>query len=529
MAKGRKPDSKTFQVKPGMDEIIFRLGPGKTIRALVQNELGEPLYGVRVVLEGNGDIGRTYEFSTKTRGDGRFVWESAPDEPMQFYFAKEGYAQLRNKVLKPDEDNVVTLYKPRQIDGYVFDADSGQPITKFRVGSGRSFGTPNFIVDYPGMKDYSDANGHFTLSLDEEEQNGLRVAADDHADQTQTLPQRQSGEIRMEFRLKPSPALRGIVQAPDGTPVAGAQVALIQGEFPRNSVSLHHGRLESYGGPNGGKIVITDASGQFLLDSPPESGGKAIAVTESGFGMASVEQVRSSGVLILQAYGQIEGVLKIGGVGAAGRELLFSLLNTVGISTDFNDFKTQTDDQGQFKIEKVPAGEGQIVRLIKTTPNSWMHSHNTTVTVQPGQTTYLNLGDSGAVLRGFARLPNAATDSELIIISGSLSTKMPDHPPFSSPAESQAYFGSDEWKARVKASQHFGIAIGDDGSFLVDSVPPGTYNLQLSAAKGANRPFENLVASGNMLVTVPDDNDPSAPIDLGEILLTPIQGRAIQK
>jgi hypothetical protein len=507
-----------------MDEIVFRLGPGKTIRALVQNETSEPIPGVRVVLEGNGDIGRTYEFSTQTGADGRFVWDSAPDEPMQFYFGKEGYAQLRNKVLKPDEENVVTLQKPREIDGYVLDADSGQPITKFRAGSGRWFGTDNLNVDYPGMTDYSDPNGHFTVSLSEAEQDGIKVAAEEHAELAQRVPQsQQSGTIRMEFRLKLSPALRGIVTTPDGTPVAGAQVALLKGEFPMTHISLRGGGLYSSGG--GGQVVTADASGQFTLDSVPETGGKAIATGEAGFGVAPVEQVRSTGVLILQPYGQIEGVLKIAGIGAAGKELFFNL-NNIGVSTDFNDFKTETDDQGQFKFNKVPPGEGQIVRLIKTSDHSWLHSHNTTVTVQPGQTTYVTLGDSGAIIRGLARLSGVPTDGEPLRISGSLNSKLPTPPSFNSPAESQAFFASAEWKARTKASKYFGVAVANDGSFLVDSVPPGTYNLHLSASKAGSQPFGGaVVASQTLVVTVPDDLSPFAPIDVGEIVLSPAQGK----
>ena len=42
-------------------------------------------------------------------------------------------------------------------------------------------------------------------------------------------------------------------------------------------------------------------------------------------------------------------------------------------------------------------GEGEVVRLIETSPRSWMHSHNTPVTVESGRTTYVTLGDNGAL------------------------------------------------------------------------------------------------------------------------------------
>jgi hypothetical protein len=521
LAKGRKPDSRMFKVRAGMDEIVFRLGPGRSIRALVQNEASEPLADVRVVLEGSGNIGNTYEFSTKTGADGRFEWDGAPDDPMQFYFYKEGYEQLRNKALYPDEESVVTLHKKREIEGFVLDADTGQAITKFRAGGGKISAPKNFYADYPGMKDMADPNGRFTLSLDEEATDGVRVTADDYAEAVQAIPAGQGGAIRMEFRLKPSPALHGIVVGPDGTPLPGIQVALVKGDGPSSDLSLLNGRLRSFGNA-GSRLVLTDDSGKFVLDSPPETGGKVVAVGDLGFGLVSVEQVRASGVVVLQPYGRIEGVLRIQGVGVAGRELLFTLGNS-GIMTDFNGFKTTTDEQGKFTFEKVPPTDGQVVRLIKSSPNSWMHSHNTDVTVQPGQTTYVTLGDSGSVIRGFARLVGPPDAGDQLMVNGMLNTKMPDVPPFDSPAESKAFFSSDVWKARIRDSRNFAIPVAADGTFMVDSVPPGTYTLRITVGQPGIQPWEmKTMASGSTIVTVPDGSDPGSIIDIGEIALLPV-------
>ncbi len=520
MANGRAPESKTFTVRPGMEEILFKLGPGKSIRALVRDEAAQPVAGVRVVLEGEGDIGRTYEFSTETGADGRFEWNAAPAEPMQFYFGKEGYASLRNKVLKPDIDNVVTLRKPRQIQGLVLDADSGQAVTRFRVGTGRFLGTDNFAVDYPGMKDYADPNGQFTVALDEEERDGIRVAADDYSDLTQRLAEEQDGVIPMQIRLKPGTSLRGKVVGPDGTPAPGAQVALVKDGFG-GGITLRNGRLQTYGGD--AHVVVADPSGQFALSSPPETGGRVAAAGEGGFGMATVEQVRASGVVVVQPYGQIEGDFKIAGAPAVGREILFSL-GVNGISTDWESFKTATDEQGKFKFAKVPAGDGEIVRLIKTAPNSWAHSHNTAVTVEPGKTTFVSLGDSGAVIRGRVRFAQPPADVEKLVLSGSLRSAPPTPPAFGSQAEAEAYLDSPEGMARMKLSKHFSLAVEADGSFVIDSIPGGDYSLNISAARAdkADRPWQTkTVASGATAVSVPDPPNPASPLDVGEILLSP--------
>ena len=151
-----------------------------------------------------------------------------------------------------------------------------------------------------------------------------------------------------------------------------------------------------------------------------------------------------------------------------------------------------------------------------------MHSHNTTVTVEPGKTTVVNLGDSGALIRGRARVGTITNaDNEPLTISGNLNTKMERMPSFGTPAEYRAYQQTPEYKARMAQHKYFGVLVNPDGSFQVDSVPSGEYTLMLNAFKTGSSPFGgmNADASQNVSVTVPDNPDPSSPIDLGEIVL----------
>jgi hypothetical protein len=519
-ADGFSAETKTVNVRSGMAEIVFHLKPGHSIHGIVQNENNEPLSGVRVALEdnrfGNQD---GPEFSTSTGDDGRFEWKSAPDEAKAFYIAKQGYEQLRNKMLDVDVDNVVTLHKPRQVEGYVLDADSGQPITKFKAAYGQALGADRFYYSSPGhTKEYSDPNGHFTLEIDDQLYNGVRVEAKDYAAQVQDVGT-EARTSKVEFRLKASASLEGIViSQEDGQPQPGVQVAITQSGNPGNRLHLRSGRLENYGDQS--RIVITDANGAFTLDSPPETGGKVFAAGGSGYGSATVDEVRASGRVVLQDYGQIEGSIKIGGAPASGQEFLFTMSSS-GIDTDFNNFKVTTDADGRFKFTKLPAGEGEIVRLIRSAPNSWMHSHKTNVTVVAGQTTYISFGDSGALLKGTARLQVPWSDDEQLIMGGNLHNKVPPRvPSFSSPEESTAFFNSAEWQAQMRARQYYAVAVAADGSFSIDSVPPGSYTLDINASRPGNGPpMMSPVASGSLDVMVPDNPDPLTPIQIGEVVL----------
>jgi hypothetical protein len=522
LAKSYKPALKDISVKADMDEVLIKLEPGSIIRGSVRNDAGEPIPEVRVALEGHGvpsqSLAEALDFSTTTDAKGQFVWDGAPDEPMSFYIGKQGYEQKRNQILKPNEDNLITLRKGRKIEGWVLDATTEKPVTKFRVGVGRYQGMDHFYADYPGMKDFADPNGMFTLTVSEEENNAIKAEADDYAEKIEKLPEAQNGVVQVVLRLKSSPSLRGVVLGPEGAPVAGASVAFASTPDGGGFITFRNGRFTSYQG----KVVTTDASGQFTLSSPPES-GLVVAAAGMGFTSATIPQVRDSGRLVLQAFGRIEGTFRVGGQPVAGQEFMFSMTK-IGISFDWGSYKATTDDQGRFSIGKIPSGEGQVVRLVKSGVGSWLHSHATDVVVEPGQTTQVTLGDTGAVLKGQVRFETPPADGEILTVSGNLNTQMPPHPPqFQSQEEATAFFNSPEWKERTRNQKHFGVVVNEDGSLTVDSIPPGTYTLSVNAARPGTRPWESTpVAQGQTTVTVPENATPYSPITLGEIILRPV-------
>ena len=517
-AKGRAPTDKSITVKPDMEEILFRLGPGKSIRGVVQDDNGAPIPDVRVSLEGNGNVGNTYEFSATTDANGRFEWDSAPTEPMQFYFGKEGYESKRNVTLPPDQDNTVTLHNPRQLQGQVVDADSGEAVTNFSVRCGqRSDSTSDSLYGVIQNQDFSSSDGTFTLQLTEESENAIQVTSDDYAKQTQAFPDAQNGVIQMTIQLKPSVAIHGVVLAPDGTPAPGVSVAITTTTIGGNTVQLQGTQLVSWSG--GSKVVTTDANGQFTLPSPPATGGIVVATGEQGFTSASVDEVRANPTLTLQAFGRIEGTLTIGGQPGVGIQLYFKMDGS-GLMTDFNGYKTTTDDQGAFTFDQVPPGDGSIVRLVQTTPNSWTHSDNTEVNVKSGETTQVTLGDNGAVLNGTVRFESPPTNGEALTITGHVAGQPPDAPQFNTPAESQAYYQSAAWQAIAKQIKNYTFVVNANGTFMADDIAPGTYVVSISAQKsGSQMWMQPQIAIGSTTVTVPDSFSPTSPINVGEIVL----------
>ncbi|MCX6924122.1 MAG: hypothetical protein NT154_13065 [Verrucomicrobia bacterium] len=140
-----------------------------------------------------------------------------------------------------------------------------------------------------------------------------------------------------------------------------------------------------------GKVVTTDAAGEFVVPSPPVT-GTVVAAEERGFGSASIQQVRDSGRLVLQAFGRIEGKYTRGGQPVAGQHFTLSMKDPA-VSFEWGEYKTTTDENGRFTIDRVPPGAGEIVRLVSTAPNLWVHNHGADVKILSGQTAQVTLGD----------------------------------------------------------------------------------------------------------------------------------------
>ena len=526
LAKGYKPEVRMVEVKPGMPEILFRLGRGLKVWGLVKAEAGEAVAGVRIALESkNGGVSDTYQLNLSSGRDGRFEWDGAPDEAQNFCFLKSGYEAKRQQTLKPNEENVITLRRCRKIEGQVVDATTEQPVTKFRVGFGRSSSADSFYADYPGMKDYADANGRFTLSLSEEETRAVKVEADDYAAQVELLPEAQNGVVQVVVRLKPSAALRGILVTAEGAPVAGAKVGISSDIAPSIALMLQDGRLRELGGQ--GKMVTTDSDGGFVLPSPSES-GMVIAAQEKGFASAPVQQVRDSRRLVLQAFGRIEGTFTRRGQPVAGQELTLTMRDA-GIVFDSGQYKATTDENGRFAIDRVPPGKIQVMRMVKTSENSSSYSYGAEVTVPPGQIAHLALGDSGATLTGQIRFETPPAEEEKLDLQGSLYTVPPPLPGSTSAEESSAYYQTPEGKARIRQRRTFVVGIAGDGSWNVDSVPPGTYRITVRASKSGARPWENPpVAIGTVQVVVPEGATPQTQIAVEEVVLRPVGERVEQ-
>lgn len=520
VAEGYAPENKPHDVRADAEEIVFQLTQGSVIRGKVQDPSGQPIEGVQVSLEGvPGQVSyETYEYSTETDSKGVFEWKGAPNSPVPFSFGKSGYEQKRKVELKPGEDNVITLRPNRQVKGQVLEAETEKPITQFKIAVGHYYAVNKFSSYSHNRKEFKNEEGRFTIEIYEEDQNEIQAAANDYAPEIQTIPPEEGGQITMVFKLKPSPSLTGTVVTADGQPVAGASVSVVDGIFGGRSARFSRGKLSALSSNT--TLATTDASGRFSIPNPPAN-GTVLTANGTGFGSASIAEVKSSGVVMLQALGRIEGVLMQSSAAGVGQELLLNSPNGE-IYFDFGTTKHITDAQGRFTFEDVPAGTVSIVRLVKISPKSSSFSHRTDVVVTPGQTTQVVLGGTDATLQGQVRFETTPPEEEYTV-SAQLSPAAMQRWVGAKPEEWKAFLNSPEGKEQMKNQKYYTGVVGKDGALVLDSVAPGQYTLTVRAAKateeflGRNKPL----AEGVITVTIPEGADPGSPIEVGEIVLRP--------
>lgn len=517
-AEGYAPNFKNQEIGTSTEEVVIQLEKGSVIRGVVQDESLQPIEGVRVSLEGpptepSYDL---FEFSATTDSEGKFEWRSAPNKPLQFYFGKLNYQHKRNVSLKPAEDNVITLKLNRKITGQVVDADTDKPVTRFTAASGRSYGEYQSYGDSGAGKEFKNEEGLFTLEAHEENANAVQVTASGYAEQSQTLPVAERGEVKLLFKLKPSPTLAGTVVTPDGRPVPDAKVALVDNNVTGGrSVQFVRGQLRSQSSRT--KLITTDAAGHFEIPSPPET-GMVVAANGTGYGSATIAEVRASGVITLQSFGNIDGILLQGSQPGAGQEVYLTAPNSA-LRFDWETMRKTTDAQGFFSFEDVPEGTFAIVRLIKTSPDTRSLSHSTPVVVRAGQTTDIVLGGTDATLHGQVKFETPPADSDYRL-AVSLSPERPSLPGGLSPEERRAYMNSEAWKEQMKQQKHYTGTVNPDGSLNFDAVAPGQYALVVKAFKNGEEEYRSpYIASGGISVTVPVGASPSAPIHIGEVVL----------
>ena len=283
----------------------------------------------------------------------------------------------------------------------------------------------------------------------------------------------EEGRQVLDFALRRASGITGIVCLPNGKPAGGADVGLSTWQ---TQVRLRFGKFD----PNASfPKASTGSDGRFSF---PSRSGKflVVALTDTGYAEATSDELARSGKLVLQAWGRIDGGVRIGARFGPNQEVMFHPIRPEreGSLDSFSfGYWMQTDERGRFQFDRVVPGPGTVVRVVRDDPRP-LHPFRQLkcwperIEVKPGETAQVTLGGKGRPVIGRIVLdgtPEAPIDWTL-----NLPVLLGVPPEKSDPNR----FG-----LLTRGSALFAAHINKDGRFRIDDVPAGKYELELEVGE----------------------------------------------
>ena len=529
---GYAPEIKVIQVTKNLGQLEVVLHPGKTIRGQVVTTDGKPL--IDIMIEADTWRGyRTIDWGSKTDAEGRFHWDSAPPEEVTFDLISREYMSVRNYPMKPsNEEYVIVVKEPTIVKLHVVDDITSNPVTEFEVMEGIKWGDDQPIYwSKQDTKVHKNSEGYYEYGFTEpREGHALRVIADGYSPGDTPIIKDGEQTETFEIRLKKGEDFQGIVTTTEGKVLSGAEVGWFQGN---QSVRINGIRLDRHD-----KITYTntDMTGRFILPLQADP-GLLVVLHEEGWKKLMIDKPGNLGQIPVEPWAIIRGKAWIGTEPATNQQIMFQVQEHYYVRYNPNVYwatSTLAGNEGEFVLSHVPAGDVHVGIYVMKGNRGFMTSR-VSVTTRQGETYEIQIGGTGRAVIGRMVLPEEFRGKETgLIIYGSLGTLRPRPEPPSEIAGdaervkewNKAFSESPEgqaWLEEAKRAIHLSIYIEPDGSFRVDDVPPGTYELKIYAnekMEGRMGAPGKQIAQGTGEITVlPGAMPTDGSIDVGDIIL----------
>ncbi|MCD6361270.1 MAG: carboxypeptidase regulatory-like domain-containing protein, partial [Armatimonadetes bacterium] len=447
---------------PGRDEAMpwldFVMEPGHTARGRVIDWEGKPIAGARVtpmaVLPG-GPGGISVSQTTGTDRDGAFLLASLPADGVTVDVSFNGRTVANNVPLKIDDVTTIVLQPPGVIRGRVVDADTGEPVTSFRVQvdytrMGRAEGEvgPLEIPEgwYGSGREIHSPAGEFEIGdLTRNAGYALTVSAEGYGPtrvKKVLAAPRDDPKWPVVIKLGQGVTIAGIVTDPDGGPIEGAEVLLINSRLSYNGVDLSAlDRLAQRAGAV--QTTMTDAQGSFEFAGLSEDERFAVVVDHGDFAIYCAPRASADEALDVRL--EEPGSLVGSAAGLGDIPLAGAAVHVTGSGVTWSRLDVRAD--GSFEVTRLPGGTYRASLLSRAGASDYLRPRRTeTVTVKGGEQTRLDFAAAGGV-----------TVSGRVLLRGE---------PLANASVSL------RWTSPAGAASASDVT-GADGEFHLYAVPPG--------------------------------------------------------
>ncbi len=541
-ARGFAPKLQRVQVGQETLTVTLTLNQARAFNGRVVNQSQEPVAGAKVKLDTwNGT--RLLKWETLTDASGRFSWDSPPEGSVMFMVSATNHSSMRTSISSPAGERTLSIRRMSRAMGRVVDAETKKPIDEFMVVKGRTY-SPEEPMRWERYDTTRGRRGEYSVSLYDYSGGRSQLLIEAPGYQPATSPVfTKAGLYTNVFALKKGKGIRGVVRLADGTPVANATVVLV--ERSDYAYMDRAGELRRSG--SGGEFLRSNVKGEFEFPAKLEPHTILAAHPQHGFGEARAENVAASGKVTLQAWGRVEGVLRVGKKVEPNHNVVlqnpsFRYGEDGRSSPPLSLYlKADPDENGKFAFDKVPPGERQAAlhfRLNDRESGRTATSHGVPLTVKPSETSTVTIGGTGRPVIGRINVIGAEVEdldwrrdqhSMQSTITMPVNIPSPQITPNMSDEDRQKayreynsrqaeFWRTEQGRALERQRRHYALVFDNDGTFRVENVEPGTYTVYVSPTnpdRGENY-YEN-VGSMNKTVTVPEPpaGKPDEPFDLG--------------
>jgi len=328
---------------------------------------------------------------------------------------------------------------------------------------------------------------------------------------------------------EPAVPVRGRVADSEDRPLAGAKVAV---------AALSQGLVVLNGSvvmPGDAVVAETSADGRFAFDRPTEP-FLLVALHDVGYVEAASQEVGASAILRVQPWGQVQGTVNVGGRpwGRKGILLVPEEFRDPDSPTILYYHRGRTDAEGRFAFARVAPGEYRATRP-DAIGDGTAHTHGVFVEVAPGQTVTVAVGGVGRPVVGRVIVPpQARRQIDWTNANAGINSQLPDVPlpegfdemtPGQQADWEAEWLRSEQGRAWRRAERHHLVLVRADGTFRVEDVAAGGYELEvdLYGSPPAGTPFTRgeLIGCVSHAFEVPQmpGGRSDEPLDLGALPL----------
>lgn len=526
------PDTRTVTAMKNAPAADFQLEPPHTVRLQVVDPAGEPVAGVTIIPEQwRGHRGLEDPFGRKaTDADGLWEWHAAPSDEIRYsIFARGrfGVPEHLSGFTASDQIQEVTMLPAPVVNGTVVDKQTGKPIETFRYTNG-VWWEPRY--DRPVLQSGNwevGSEGKFRFAME----NGcvkfmIRVEANGYRPVESRAIMPEEGEVSLTFEMESGSGPTGVVKLPNGRPAAGVKVAMATA---KQQVGVYDGEMETdYAAGHG----VTDAEGRFEMPYP-EGDFAIVCIGDAGWAVVHADQETTTVEATLEPWGGLVGVAMRGTEPLSEEDVSVYRSQSSGVNSPrvFWSYQTKTDDDGHFNFDRLQTGPATVTRRVRYADrgNSWMsaNTHTVNVNILPNITFAVQLGGMGRNVTGRLTVPADFAD-KVAWHMGSVSLTERREPTgvegfFYRLGQTIGQATAGNFTSSPPRQQDnpptYAAAIADDGSYQIDDVPSGDYELRVTlyAAPVGNdfdyNPAGNLRAK---VVVEEAEQDSSEPMDVGE-------------